>query len=170
MSDSEEFRAFVFARSRELLRAAWMLTGDWAGAEDLLQSALIVTWRRWSSVTRRDAPEAYVRRVMFHNFLRSRRRSWTRETATGRLPEHATTTDEYERADSRQTLITALAQLPPRQRAAVTLRYYLDLSEAQTAEVLGCSTGAVKSHTAKARARLRATPGLAELLIRGVQS
>ncbi len=107
---------------------------------------------------------------MVNTFLRWRRRRWNGEIATGRLPEMRAYGDAFAQIDARQALIAALDRLPPRQRAVVVLRYFADQTEAQTADAMGCSVGAVKAHASKALARLRDTPGLAELMTGGVAS
>ena len=169
-SEPDGFREFVEARSNALLRAGWLLTGDWPSAEDLVQTALAAAWPRWDSLIRQDAPELYVRKIMVNTFLRWRQRRWTGEVATGRLPEMQAYGDAFAQVDARQALIAALDRLPSRQRAVVVLRYFADQTEAQTATVMGCSVGAVKSHAARAMARLREAPGLNELLAGGVTS
>jgi RNA polymerase sigma-70 factor (sigma-E family) len=169
-SEPDGFRAFVEARSNALLRAGWLLTGDWPSAEDLVQTALAAAWPRWASLTRQDAPEAYVRKIMVNTFLRWRQRRWNGEIATRRLPELQAYGDAFAQVDARQALLAALDRLPARQRAVVVLRYFADQTEAQTAAVMGCSVGAVKAHAAKALARLRDAPGLAELMTGGVTS
>ena len=88
-SEPDGFREFVEARSSALLRSGWLLTGDWPSAEDLVQTALAATWPRWTSLTRQDAPEVYVRKIMVNTFLRWRRRRWTGEIATGRAARDA---------------------------------------------------------------------------------
>lgn len=165
-----EFRDFVADRSESLLRAARLLTGDWAMAEDLVQAALLAAWPRWSTLTRPDAPQLYVQRVMLTTYLRWRRRRWNSEVAVGDLPERGEDDNAFEAADVRGSLEPTLATLPPRQRAVVVLRYFLDLSETQTAQVLGCSVGTVKRHCARALARLRQTPGVTEVLTGGQAS
>jgi len=169
-SEPDGFRDFVAARSAALLRAGWLLTGDWASAEDLVQTALAAAWPRWASLTRQDAPELYVRKVMMNTFLRWRQRRWNGEIATGRLPDTRAEQDVFAQVDARQVLLAALDRLPARQRAVVVLRYFADQTEAQTAAAMGCSVGAVKAHAAKALARLRDAPGLAELMTGGVTS
>jgi RNA polymerase sigma-70 factor (sigma-E family) len=159
-SEPDGFREFVEARSSALLRSGWLLTGDWPSAEDLVQTAL----------TRQDAPELYVRKIMVNTFLRWRRRRWNGEIATGRLPDMQAYGDAFAQIDARQALIAALDRLPARQRAVVVLRYFADQTEAQTAAAMGCSVGAVKAHASKAMARLRDAPGLAELMTGGVTS
>jgi len=165
--EPDGFRAFVEARSSALMRSGWLLTGDWMSAEDLVQTALAAAWPKWGSV--RQAPEAYVRKIMVNTFLRWRQRRWTGETPTANLPDRAYG-DVFAQVDSRTALTAALDRLPPRQRAVVVLRYFADMSEAQTAEAMGCSVGAVKSQASKALAKLREAPGLAELIAGGVSS
>jgi RNA polymerase sigma-70 factor (sigma-E family) len=164
VADQQEFGRFVRDRSPGLLRAAWLLTHDWHAAEDLVQNALVAAWRHWDTITRRDAPDAYVHRVLFTAFLRSRRRRWRGEIATADPPEPEPTTDSFTQSELRLPLSAALTRLPPRQRAVVVLRYFVDLTEAQTADTLGCSVGTVKSHAAKALASLRRSAELSELL------
>jgi len=165
--EADGFAEFVAGHARELLRAGWLLTGDWALAEDLVQTALAATWPRWSQLVRADRPDLYVRRVMVTTFLRWRRRRWNGEISTGRLPDRPDRSDALAQVDVRTSVAHALAVLPPRQRVAVVLRYFADLSEAETARVMGCSVGAVKSHAAKAFSRLRDVPGLAEIMTGG---
>src|SRR6202167_1736169 len=168
-SEPDGFRDFVEARSQSLLRSGWLLTAHWPSAEDLVQTALAAAWPRWTSLTRQDAPELYVRKIMVNTFLRWRQRRWAGEIAPGRLPEHPAY-DVFAQIDARQALLAALDRLPARQRAVVVLRYFADQTEVQTAAAMGCSVGAVKSHAAKALARLRDAPGLAELVTGGVTS
>lgn len=164
--EPDGFRAFVEARSPALLRSGWLLTGDWPSAEDLVQTALAAAWPRWETVN--QAPEPYVRKIMVNTFLRWRQRRWTGEIATGKLPELKAYGDVFAQVDSRAALTAALDRLPARQRAVVVLRYFADLTEAQTAQEMDCSIGTVKAHASKALARLRDAPGLAELMTGGV--
>lgn len=156
-----DFEAFVLARRRSLLRTAWLLTGDWERAEDLVQSALLRCYPHWGRIAAGD-PDAYVRRALARLATSWWRRRWRGEVPTEVLPERADR-DPYAQVDLRLAVLGALAQLPARQRAAVVLRYLDDLSEAQTAAALDCSVGTVKSQTAAALARLRAA-GLQPLL------
>jgi RNA polymerase sigma-70 factor (sigma-E family) len=164
MREPEGFRDYVAARSTALLRTAWLLTGDWFLAQDLVQDALTRTWLRWDRVQRRDAPDAYVRKVMLSIYLSWRRRRWNGEIAAASLPEMPDPADTYAAADLRQSLQRALAALGARQRAVVVLRFFDDLTETQVADTMGCSVGTVKSQSAKALARLRADPLLAATL------
>jgi len=152
------FEEFVAGRGQALQRFGYALTGDWALAEDLLQTALAKAYPRWSRVLR-DDPEAYVRKIMLNTWSSWWRRRWRGELPTLQLPEVAAP-DGYADVDSRQALRAALAQLPPGQRAVVVLRYHQDLSEAQVAELLGISAGTVKSQAARALATLRAQGAL----------
>jgi RNA polymerase sigma-70 factor (sigma-E family) len=152
------FDAFVLGRTDRLLRTAYLLTRDHALAEDLLQTALAKAWTAWRRVG--DHPEAYVRKIMVNTYATWWRRRWTAERPTDSLPDVATVS-ETDRHDERHDLWTALGRLPRRQQAAVVLRYYEGLSEAETAAVLGCSVGTVKSQTSRALAKLRIDPALA---------
>jgi RNA polymerase sigma-70 factor (sigma-E family) len=154
------FEEFVAGRGQALQRFGYALTGDWALAEDLLQTALAKAYPRWSRVLR-DDPEAYVRKIMLNTWASWWRRRWRGELPSDRLPD-AAGPDRYAGVDHRQALRSALAQLPPRQRAVVVLRYHQDLSEAQVAELLGISVGTVKSQAAKALASLRSQAALAQ--------
>jgi len=147
------FAEFVAARGQALQRTAFLLTGDWALAEDLVQTALARAYPRWGQI-RRDDPEAYVRRVIVNTWSSWWRRRWRGEVPTETLPEHAAT-DEYAGSDRRGALRAALDRLPRRQRAIVVLRYHEDMSEAQVAHALGISVGTVKSQASRALAKLR---------------
>lgn len=157
-TDRQAFDDLVERRATGLLRTAYLLTGDWATAEDLLQTALVKTWFKWHQVRDKDAAEAYVRQVMTRTFATWWRRKWRGEVATGELPERAGY-DHYADVDSRHALRRALAELPPRQRAIVVLRFYEDLPEAEVASLLGCSVGTVKSTASRALVRLRGIVG-----------
>ncbi|MFG2936029.1 SigE family RNA polymerase sigma factor [Streptomyces sp. NPDC048282] len=159
-----QFQEFVRARWSHLVRTAVLLTGDPHHAEDLTQTALAKAYRSWRRVSRADHPEAYVRRILVScNSDRFRKRR-VAESLTAAPPEHPGHDDAVTRADERGTLLAALAQLPPRQRAVVVLRYWEDLSEGEVAEVLGCSPGTVKSQASKGLAKLRTFPGLAQTM------
>ncbi|EWT02029.1 RNA polymerase subunit sigma-70 [Intrasporangium oryzae NRRL B-24470] len=157
------FEVFVAARSTSLLRTAYLLTHDRALAEDLVQTALAKAWFAWGRIE--GQPEAYVRRIMVNTYSSWWRRRWNGEQPTAELPEsrrdgrhrdHA----EAAQVDDRTTLWGALGRLPKRQRAVVVLRYYEDFSEAETAELMGCSVGTVKSQASRALAKLRLDPTL----------
>ncbi len=148
------FRDYVAARQCALLRTARMLTGNQHTAEDLVQAALERVWPRWSRIVRDGDPDAYVRRVLVNTYSTWWRRKWRGEAPTSELPEVAAP-DAYADADLADALRRLLPTLTPRQKAVVVLRFYEDLSEAATADTLGCSVGTVKSQTSKALARLR---------------
>jgi RNA polymerase sigma-70 factor (sigma-E family) len=152
------FDAFVAARGDALWRSAWLLTGDHQLAEDLVQTALAKSWRAWSRVGP-EGFEPYVRRVLFTTYAAWWRRRWNGERPTEDLPEQPGGQTD---SDTRHDLVTALAALPRGQRAVVVLRYFEDLTEAETADVLGVTVGTVKSQTSRALAALRSSPRLRE--------
>lgn len=150
-----EFDDYVRARHERLCRVAYVLCGDWQHAEDLVQTALAKTYvaqRRG----RIDNLDAYVHRALVNTHHSWWRRKWHGEVATATLPDHAAP-DVYDAADAHATVLAALATLPPRQRAVLALRFLSDLSEAETADALGCAVGTVKSAANRALATLRAT-------------
>jgi len=150
----EEFREFVVARSAALLRTAYLLVGDWASAEDMLQTALTKTYLAWKRLGEIGAVEAYTRRVLVNTVTSCWRRRWHGERPTEVLPEQ-TVPDDLDARLERDVLWRHVRTLPVRQRAVLVLRYYEDLSEAQTAVLLGISVGTVKSQCARALATLR---------------
>ncbi|KAB2352268.1 SigE family RNA polymerase sigma factor [Actinomadura rudentiformis] len=147
----ESFTAFVEARSANLIRSAYVLTGDQHAAEDLLQTVLAKTAARWRHI--RENPEAYVRRAMYNEQV-SRWRRRGREATVEKPPERAGR-DLTGDVDLRLSLREALLALPPRKRAVLVLRYFEDLPESQVADILGCSVGTVRSQAHRALARLR---------------
>lgn len=151
------FEGYVAARSPALWRSAWLLTGDRHRAEDLVQTALLKCWRRWDRIDPASV-EAYVRRTMVTTYTDWWRRRWNGEVPTEVLPEAAGAGPD---PGVRQDVLAALASLPRGQRAVVVLRYFDDLTEAQTAASLGISIGTVKSQAARALRTLR-TSGLLE--------
>ena len=160
------FREFMTARSGQLSRFAYMLTGDHHAAEDLLQTALAKVAVRWRKISRYEQPEAFVRRVMVNEHISGwRKRRKLIEHATSEIPDTVVVPDPSD-ATVRQILVNrALAQLSPRQRAVLVLRFYEDLTEVQTAAELGISVGTVKSHAHDALAKLRSVASeLADLL------
>ncbi|MGW0431470.1 SigE family RNA polymerase sigma factor [Micromonospora sp. NPDC003197] len=150
----EEFHDFVVARSAALLRTAYLLAGDWATAEDLLQTALTKTYLAWKRLGEIEAVEPYARRVLVNTATSWWRRRWHGERPTERLPESAGP-DRIEEQLERDALWRHVRALPVRQRAVLVLRFYEDLSEAQTAAMLNISVGTVKSQTARALKTLR---------------
>ncbi|OPG06644.1 SigE family RNA polymerase sigma factor [Microbispora sp. GKU 823] len=153
MRPPDGFAEFVAARGTSLLRTAHLTCGASDDAEDVLQAALERACRNWHRLRRDADPEPYVRRIIVNLAIsRARRRALLRI-----IPTHSPPETPAPRADVelRQVLMDGLRALPPRQRAAVVLRFWEDMTEAQTAKVLGCSVGTVKSQTAKALVRLR---------------
>jgi RNA polymerase sigma-70 factor (sigma-E family) len=161
---AEGFAQFVEARERALQRTAYLLTSDWALAEDLVQTALARTWPRWERIRRRDDPEIYVRRVMVNTWTTWKRRRWRGERPSAAVPDTAAAGDMAEEVTVRIGLRGALGSLTPRQRAVLVLRVYDDLPEAQVAYVLNCAVGTVKATMSQALAKLRENPQLAGLI------
>jgi RNA polymerase sigma-70 factor (sigma-E family) len=154
-ADDAEFSAFVAASAKRLLRLAYLLTGDRDAADDLLQGVLERTYRRWPRLLREGAPEAYVRRALVNGATdRWRRRSRTAESPLDDLDWSVD--DQGDGVVVHDAVIRAVRGLPLGQRAVLVLRYFEDMTEAQTASVLGCSIGTVKSQHARALSRLRA--------------
>jgi RNA polymerase sigma-70 factor (sigma-E family) len=151
---ADDYREYVSARMDGFRRTAYLLSGDWHLADDLVSTALIKLLRHWRRVSAMDDPDAYVRRVILRCLLDERRRPWRREAAWESPPDRAVGGTE-EPVTDRMALTAALAGLPPRQRAVVVLRFFNDLSVEQTAAELGCTAGTVKSQTARALATLR---------------
>ncbi|GAA2447234.1 SigE family RNA polymerase sigma factor [Actinomadura vinacea] len=154
--DDQSFAEFVTARGNALLRTAALLCGANQDAEDILQSALEKAYRHWGRIDPDSDPEPYVRRILV-NLVISRSRRWKvlREINMARPPERPTTTSATHTVELRGALMEELRKLGPRQRAVLVLRFWEDLSEAETARVLGCSVGTVKSQASRGLARLR---------------
>jgi RNA polymerase sigma-70 factor (sigma-E family) len=151
-----EFADFFHATWPRLYRTAYAVAGDPHAAEDALQAAYAKAFASWRRVRGADHPEAYVRRVVVNEILGTRRRSWWRREVLAPPPDAAAPGDanDVEVVD-RDAMWAAVLGLPPRQRAVVVLRYYEDLSEAEIADVLGCTRGTVKSQASAALANLR---------------
>jgi RNA polymerase sigma-70 factor (sigma-E family) len=151
-----DFTAYVKARQASFARFAYLLTGDPHSAQDLVQSALAKVYGKWDHISSVDSPDAYVRKVMVNEHTSWWRRQWRHreriDSELIRVLEPAATTQPTHDDD----LWSHVRGLAPQQRAAVVLRFYEDLSEAQTAEILGCTVGTVKSHTSRAIKSLRA--------------
>ena len=158
----QEFDRFVADAGDKLLRAAYLMTWDLADAEDLVQECLFKIARRWPRVRKMEHPRAYARTVLVHLALdegkhRTRRRVELAEASAMVLEQHEddAAVRVLGRVESSADLMQALGGLAPRQRVALVLRYFEDLSEADTAEAMGCSVGTVKSTTSRALERLR---------------
>ena len=154
---SEEFRAFALDRSLRLHQSAYLLCGDWHLAHDIVQDTLVNVYRHWSRVRQADSPDAYVRRILINEARdRWRRRDKAVPVAdVGAEPADAVIADATDDIARRDGLLRALVELPHQQRATVVLRYLEGLSQAETAQVLGCSEGTVKSQSSRALATLR---------------
>jgi RNA polymerase sigma-70 factor (sigma-E family) len=153
------FEEYVERRRQALLRTAHALCRDPHRAEDLVQSALEHTYAAWPRIRDARAVDAYVRRAMYHEHVGAWRRTGRgAEKSAAEVPESSRSAADGSGLsfDERQELWTLVCRLPPRQRTAVVLRYYEDLSEAETAGVLGCAVGTVKSNTSRGLATLRA--------------
>lgn len=152
VANEDAFRAFALSRRPALRRTAFLLCGDWHQADDLVQTSLVKLYVAWPRVRAGEPPDAYVHRILVRCFLDERRRPWRRESSVEAVADdRAVERPEDELLDLR----TALGSLPRRQRATLLLRFWLDLSVAQTADALGCSEGTVKSQTARALSTLR---------------
>ncbi len=156
MTDRDaDFTAYLEARQPRLLRTAYLLTGDRHQAEDLLQTSLAKLYLAWDRVRERDHVDAYVRRIMVNENNSLWRRPWKRrEHATDQVPEGAPVHEVYDEGLG-AAVWEVVQTLPRRARAVVVLRYYEQLTEAETAEVLGISVGTVKSQASRALAALR---------------
>jgi RNA polymerase sigma-70 factor (sigma-E family) len=148
-----EFVAYVSARRSHLRRTAYLLCGDWHAADDLVQTALLKLYLAWPRIRSAGAQDAYARRIVVRSHLDERRRPWRRESVGLDGFDHAA--PESVSLEDTDELLTALAALPPRQRATVVLRYWCGLTVDEAARDLGCSDGTVKSQTARAIASLR---------------
>ncbi|GIF74681.1 SigE family RNA polymerase sigma factor [Asanoa siamensis] len=158
------FREFVETHNGAWSRLAFVLAGNHAAAEDLLQTALYKAAKRWHRIRRYEQPQAYVRRAIYHAAISGWRRRG--EWSLAELPDRAAPDDAIDDATRRLAVDAALARLTARQRAVLVLRFYDDRSVAEAAEILGVSEGTVKSQTAYALGRLRViAPHLAELTV-----
>jgi RNA polymerase sigma-70 factor (sigma-E family) len=152
-AEDADFREFARARAGALRRTAYLLCGDWHLAEDLVQVALIKLYRVWPKVARRGPVDNYARQVLLRCWLDEQRRPWRRrERRDGVVPDRPSAPPE---AGISGPLLRALAEVPPKQRAAVVLRYCADLPAAQVADVLRCSEGTVRSQAARGLETLR---------------
>jgi RNA polymerase sigma-70 factor (sigma-E family) len=149
-----DFREFVRSRGRALLQSAYLLTGNLADAEDLVQSALAKTFQAWNRIEDHKALDGYVRRAMINTHISWWRRRRVDEYPTAEIPDQPVA-DTSGNRELHDTLQRAIDRLPQRMRAAVVLRYFEDMTEAEVADVLGVSQGTVKSTVSRAVAKLR---------------
>ena len=158
--DRSEFAEFVHARAGALHRAAYLMVGDPQLAQDLVQEALAKTYVAWPRLRDPRNAEAYCRKAITTTAISwFRRKSWHNERPTEHLPDESRAAGPEASVTERDAVWRALQQLPPRQRAALVLRFYEDLTEAQTAEAMGCAVGTVKSQVSAALAKLRTQLG-----------
>jgi RNA polymerase sigma-70 factor (sigma-E family) len=155
-----EFAAYFAARFHRLRGVAYLLCGDWHRADDMAQLAFVRLASSWHRLRHPDAIDSYVRTCLLRSYLSDQRRAWRRrESTTADVPDAAGVAGTAEAAADRVTVMRALAQVPPRQRAVLVCRYYEGLDVATTASLLGCSEGTVKSQTARGLDGLRRVLG-----------
>ncbi|MGO4596132.1 SigE family RNA polymerase sigma factor [Terrabacter sp. 2RAF25] len=152
-----DFTSYVRARQKSFARFAYLLTGEPYAAEDLVQSALAKAYAKWDRISVLESPDAYVRKIMVNEHTSWWRRAWRHHERTDSELIRVIDPAGVDVPSYDSELWAHVRSLAPQQRAAVVLRFYEDLSEAQTAEVLGCSVGTVKSHTSRAIRSLRST-------------
>ncbi|GAA3272470.1 SigE family RNA polymerase sigma factor [Dactylosporangium vinaceum] len=152
----EDFHQFVRSRLPQLRRAAFLMCGDWARGDDIVQRALTDVYVHWKRVRRAENVDAYVRAVLVHRFIDERRQGWAaRVRLVDRLPERAAEDRALQGVVDGLDLQRALGRLPQRQRAVLVLRFFYDMSVEQTAAAMRCAPGTVKSQTAAALGTMR---------------
>jgi RNA polymerase sigma-70 factor (sigma-E family) len=151
---SEEFREFARDRAWPLQQSAYLLCGDWHSAQDVVQETLIKAYRHWPRVKRADNPDAYVRGILL-NEVRDRWRRPEKAVPVGHFTAELAVPDASDDIARRDRLLRALVELPLQQRMTVVLRYLEDMTQVETANLLGCSEGTVKSQSSRALATLR---------------
>ena len=161
--DIESFREFVRVRFEPLRALAYVTCGDWQTAEDAVAGALAKLYLRWHKVT---SPDAYARTMVVRAAIGEKRRPWRREHSAGDALPDVPGPDPSGNVDERLRLRAALRQVPPRQRAVLVLRFLEGLSVEETAEILGCRTGTVKSQSARGLDTLRAVLAAEDITIR----
>ncbi|MET7707281.1 SigE family RNA polymerase sigma factor [Micromonospora sp. NPDC005413] len=151
-AEADEYTEYVRSRMVQWRRTAYLMCGDWDRGDDILQRVLTELYRSWARARQAHHLDALVRTMLLRRLIDERRLRWARVRLGAALPDVSTAaTDPTDRI----TLVGALRQVPPRQRAVLVLRYFQDLSVEETAQAMGCSTGTVKSQTAKGLATLR---------------
>ncbi|GIG65528.1 SigE family RNA polymerase sigma factor [Phytomonospora endophytica] len=153
--EEAEFRRYVAARSDRLRRFGYLCCGDWQRAEDAVQTSLIKLYAAWTRISH-NACDAYVRRIVANTLISEHRRGWFRRERVSERPPERQIPDQSEATADTLAVMSALARLPPRQRAVVVLRYWEDLPIEQVAEIMRCSTGTVKSQGTRGLRTLRA--------------
>jgi len=165
-SDAEaDYVDFVTHHARGLCKTAYLLCGDWRRAEDATQEALLKLYRSWPRLQRKGSIGSYARKVVVSTTMDALRRRSSTEvvSAESYFTAVADPANPHDAIESRLLVVQALAELPPRQRACVVLRYFDELSVDETADALGCRPGTVKSQTLRALEKLRLQPALADL-------
>ena len=150
--DEQAFREFVTSQMASLRKLAYMTCGDWHAAEDAVANALVKLYPRWRKL---DRPDLYAKTMVYRAAIDERRRPWRRERSASDAMPDVTLRDPTPLSDERLRVRAALLEVPPRQRAALVLRYYLGLTQEETATVLGCSTGTAKSQVSRGLGKLR---------------
>jgi RNA polymerase sigma-70 factor (sigma-E family) len=150
--DEDGFREFVASQMATLRKLAYVTCGDWHTAEDAVSNALIKLYPRWRKLER---PDLYVKTMVFRAAVDETRRPWRRERSTGDAMPEVPLRDPAGAVDDRLRVQAALESVPPRQRAAVVLRYYLGMSLEESASILGCTVGTAKSQASRGLTRLR---------------
>ncbi|GGB82644.1 hypothetical protein N798_09720 [Knoellia flava TL1] len=172
MSDTQggDLDAWLDAAMPKIYGLAYALTGERTAAEDLSQEALATVVRKWGRVAQAQSSTAYARQIVVNTFLSQKRKRWSREVVSDDVVQELgpVSADHADTVVTRDALLVALAGLPPRQRAAVTLRYFEDLPDAAVAEVMGCTVGTVRSTIHHALATLRS--GAVARDLKGVSS
>ncbi|MFY1661318.1 SigE family RNA polymerase sigma factor [Micromonospora sp. WMMD1274] len=163
--DEQAFREFVTSQMASLRKLAYMTCGDWHAAEDAVANALVKLYPRWRKLER---PDLYVKTMVYRAAIDETRRPWRRERSAGDAMPDVTVRDTAATTDERMRLRAALETVPARQRAAVVLRHYLDLSLEDTAAVLGCTVGTAKSQVSRGLAKLRESLGGEHLNLTGM--
>ncbi|MFI6290817.1 SigE family RNA polymerase sigma factor [Nonomuraea sp. NPDC050790] len=161
------FAEYVAHRHLRLCRMAYLLTGDWGRAEDLVQTALTKAWQAWRRIE--GNPDPYVYRIIVNTHATWWRRSWRGELPVETLPETADPDDRASAVDDQVALWAAVGALSPRQRAVIVLHYFEGRTLTQVAAILGCSLGAVKSQLGRALTRLRVDPDIRTLNLEELQ-
>lgn len=151
----EEFADFAAARQSHLKRTAFLLCGDWHEAQDLTQTALLNLCKAWPRAKRADSIDAYAQKTLINAYLSGRRKRKREREVHASVAVTASPFAREDQPELRLALLAALAELPPRGRAVVVLRFWADFSIEDTAAALGCSAGNVKSHTSRGLVRLR---------------
>jgi RNA polymerase sigma-70 factor (sigma-E family) len=160
----EEFGDFMRGRWPAMVRLAYALSGDAGHAEDIAQAAFARAYAAWGRVSRAGDPDAYVRRIVINENRKRFRKHRVPEDLHADLAgtELPGRPGQQQGPEERQALLDALGRLGPRQRAVIVLRYWLDLSEAETAVALNCSVGTVKSQASRGLATLRRTAAVGD--------